>query len=86
MTAHQHDFATAAAARSQALVADVELGLASTDPDDRAWWRAKAQSRVDALNEVGEWLGRFDFEDAELDRLNQLLAAPHARQQGGGEL
>lgn len=73
MTDHPlHPMVTAAAARSAARLADVELGL--THPVDGSYWRSQAQIRVDALEADEPVYGLLPFEVDELVKLKALLA------------
>lgn len=60
------------AERSSARIADIELGL--THPLDGHYWRDKAKLRIEALEDDGKVYGLLPHEEAELERLKELLA------------
>lgn len=72
-----HPLNAADCVRSQARLADVELGL--TDPVDGQYWRDKAIARVAALDEEEFHFGLAPHEDAERDQLRAMLANLNAR-------
>lgn len=61
------------AGRSEARVADIELGL--TDPVDHSYWRHKAELRIAALEEDGDIFGLASHEERELAELKRLIAS-----------
>jgi hypothetical protein len=63
--------------RSQARIADIQLGL--TSPADCGYWRAKAEARIAALEDDGAWFGHAPHEEAELEQLKGLLANVNAK-------
>jgi hypothetical protein len=67
-----HPLNAADCARSQARIADIQLGL--TDAVDAVLWRSKALRRIAALEDDGEWLGLMPNEEAELEQLKAMLA------------
>lgn len=65
-----HPLNAADAARSEARVADIELGL--THPIDGSYWRGKLEQRIQMLEEDGESFGLVPHEELELSRLKAL--------------
>jgi hypothetical protein len=72
-----HPLNAADVERSNARLADIELGM--TSPTDGDWWRAKARQRIAALEEDGAWLGLMPNEEAELEQLRAMLASANQR-------
>lgn len=68
-----HPLNAADAARSEARVADIELGLAGPE-EDRWFWREKLARRIKALEEDSEDYGLCPHEERELERLRALKA------------
>lgn len=71
--------------RSQARVADIELGLAAGDAVDQSYWAEKARSRVLALDEDENSFGLLTHETEERTKLKELLAQHARRQPDGGD-
>ena len=63
--------------RAAARVADIEVGLKIRRNDN--YWRDKAQTRIDALEDDAATYGLFDHEVEELEALKALVAADAAR-------
>jgi hypothetical protein len=66
--------------RSNARLADIELGLAG-DPGDRWFWRDKANRRIEALEDDAVSFGLMPHEEAELERLKAMVAKADERLQ-----
>lgn len=75
--ANAHPLNAADCERSQARIADIELGL--THPVDGSWWRDRAQQRIQALEEDAAWLGLMPNEEAELEQLKSILTNANER-------
>lgn len=71
--------------RSNARVADIELGLTASDMADRVYWRDRAELRVEALEVDGRSFGLLPHEETELERLKALLAKSDPAGKGGGQ-
>jgi hypothetical protein len=69
--------------RSQARLADIQLGL--TSADDGWFWQAKAQRRVAALEEDDADFGLMPHEEAELEQLKAMLTDVNQRLANGGK-
>lgn len=67
-----HPLNQADAERSQARLADIELGL--SHPLDAPIWRSRARSRVECLEMDANLFGLVPHEERELERLKALLA------------
>jgi hypothetical protein len=63
--------------RSQARLADIQLGL--TSAGDGWFWRGKAQRRIAALEEDGGAFGLMPHEEAELEQLKAMLTNVNQR-------
>lgn len=66
-----HPLDAADAERSKARIADIELGMTSLR--DGAYWRAKAQDRVEHLKDDRDVYGLLPHEESELATLERLL-------------
>ena len=64
--------------RSQARLADIEVGLTS---DADGYWRGKAEARIAALEGDGDMFGLAPHEEAELEQLKAMLAGVNQRLQ-----
>lgn len=72
-----HPLNAADVERSNARLADIELGLRACGGD--AWfWHDKAQRRVEALEDDAAMYGLLPHEEAELERLKAMLAKESA--------
>lgn len=59
------------AARSEARVADIEIGISSSG--DAAYWRSKGLERIRILEEDGPVYGLLPHEEVELATLKRIL-------------
>jgi hypothetical protein len=82
--ANAHPLNASDCERSQARLADIELGLTSSD--DAWFWQDKARRRIRALEEDGADYGLMPNEEAELEQLRSMLANVNAKLDpaGGG--
>lgn len=65
-----HPLNVADAARSEARIADIELGL--TDPRDGSYWRDKLEARIMMLEDDDAVFGLVPHETSELERLKAI--------------
>lgn len=70
-----HPLNAADCERSQARIADIQLGLSTRDP----YWRDKALQRVQFLEEDGAVYGLMPHEEAELEQLKSMLVGTNGR-------
>lgn len=68
--AEPHPLNAADAARSEARIADIELGL--KHPIDGGYWRDKLAERIRILEEDEPIYGLLPHEESELDRLRAI--------------
>lgn len=80
--AETHPLNLADEARSEARIADIELGL--SHPIDSGYWRDKLAERIRILEEDGAIYGLMPHEERELERLKAIsekLMDPESRQE-----